>query len=41
MRSGSKLGFIAHLEGGDEGGLRDFDIANLTHAFFTLFLFLK
>ena len=29
---------VAHLEGGDEGGLRDFDLAELTHPLLPLLL---
>ena len=29
---------VAHLEGGDEGGLRDFDFAELAHPLFALLL---
>jgi len=29
---------VAHLEGGDEGGLRDFDLAELAHPLFALLL---
>src|SRR6202030_4367639 len=32
---------VAHFEGGDEGGLRDFDFAELAHPLFTLFLLVE
>src|SRR5207249_10294913 len=32
------LSGVTHLEGGDEGGLRDFDLAELAHPLFALLL---
>src|ERR1700730_3529016 len=32
---------VAHLEGGDEGGLRDLDLAELAHPLFALFLLVE
>src|SRR3984893_14328914 len=32
---------VAHLEGGDEGGLRDLDLAELAHPLFALLLLVE
>src|SRR5215813_12943647 len=36
-----RLGLVAHLEGGDEGGLGDLHLAELAHALLALLLLLE
>src|SRR5215468_11534893 len=37
----ARLGLVAHLEGGNEGGLGDLHLAELAHALLALFLLLQ